>query len=153
MHRSPRLRGQLLVVAGALLGALIGVALGLTGEGGGAGAAALVTTPPSSRPPASRATPAEPPTGRDSSSHQRAQSAGRPGKGPGKSDKREPDRDSSGGHGKAKPDKGKEKDKASKERLEKLVTQEYPLERAPEALRWAMEHPAEAMKVVIGEIN
>ena len=39
------------------------------------------------------------------------------------------------------------------ERLENLVTQEYPLERAPEALRWAMEHPAEAMKVVIGEIN
>jgi L-gulonate 5-dehydrogenase len=39
------------------------------------------------------------------------------------------------------------------ERLENLVTQEFPLERAPEALRFAMEHPAEAMKVVIGEIN
>lgn len=39
------------------------------------------------------------------------------------------------------------------ERLENLVTQEFPLERAPEALRWAMDHPAEAMKVVIGEIN
>ena len=39
------------------------------------------------------------------------------------------------------------------ERLENLVTQEFPLERAPEALRWAMEHPAEAMKVVIGDIN
>ena len=39
------------------------------------------------------------------------------------------------------------------DRLENLVTQEYPLERAPEALRWAMEHPAEAMKVVIGDIN
>jgi L-gulonate 5-dehydrogenase len=39
------------------------------------------------------------------------------------------------------------------ERLENLVTQEFPLERAPDALRWAMEHPAEAMKVVIGEIN
>ena len=39
------------------------------------------------------------------------------------------------------------------ERLENLVTQEFPLERAPEALTWAMEHPAEAMKVVIGEIN
>ena len=30
------------------------------------------------------------------------------------------------------------------------ITQEFPLERTPEALRWAMDHPAEAMKVVIG---
>jgi L-gulonate 5-dehydrogenase len=39
------------------------------------------------------------------------------------------------------------------DRVERLITQEFPLERAPEALRWAMDHPAEAMKVVIGEIN
>ena len=39
------------------------------------------------------------------------------------------------------------------DRIERLITQEFPLERAPEALQWAMEHPAEAMKVVIGEIN
>jgi threonine dehydrogenase-like Zn-dependent dehydrogenase len=39
------------------------------------------------------------------------------------------------------------------DRLERLVTQEFPLERAPEALRWAMDHPADAMKVVIGDIN
>jgi threonine dehydrogenase-like Zn-dependent dehydrogenase len=39
------------------------------------------------------------------------------------------------------------------DRLENLVTQEFPLTKAPEALQWAMEHPAEAMKVVIGEIN
>jgi threonine dehydrogenase-like Zn-dependent dehydrogenase len=39
------------------------------------------------------------------------------------------------------------------DKLENLVTQEFPLERAPEALRWAMDHPAEAMKVVIGDIN
>ena len=39
------------------------------------------------------------------------------------------------------------------DRLERLVTQEFPLERAPEAMRWAMEHPADAMKVVIGDIN
>jgi threonine dehydrogenase-like Zn-dependent dehydrogenase len=39
------------------------------------------------------------------------------------------------------------------DRLENLITQEFPLERAPEALRWAMDHPAEAMKVVIGDIN
>jgi threonine dehydrogenase-like Zn-dependent dehydrogenase len=35
------------------------------------------------------------------------------------------------------------------DRLGRLITQEFPLERTPEALRWAMEHPAEAMKVVI----
>lgn len=39
------------------------------------------------------------------------------------------------------------------DRLERLVTQQFPLERAPEALRWAMDHPADAMKVVIGDIN
>jgi threonine dehydrogenase-like Zn-dependent dehydrogenase len=39
------------------------------------------------------------------------------------------------------------------DRLERLVTQTFPLERAPEALRWAMDHPADAMKVVIGDIN
>jgi threonine dehydrogenase-like Zn-dependent dehydrogenase len=39
------------------------------------------------------------------------------------------------------------------DRLENLITQEFPLERAPEALQWAMDHPAEAMKVVIGDIN
>jgi L-gulonate 5-dehydrogenase len=39
------------------------------------------------------------------------------------------------------------------DKLENLITHEFPLERAPEALVWAMEHPAEAMKVVINEIN
>jgi L-gulonate 5-dehydrogenase len=39
------------------------------------------------------------------------------------------------------------------DKLENLITQQFPLERAPEALRWAMDHPAEAMKVVIGDIN
>jgi threonine dehydrogenase-like Zn-dependent dehydrogenase len=33
--------------------------------------------------------------------------------------------------------------------LERLITQEFPLERTAEALQYAMEHPAEAMKVVI----
>jgi threonine dehydrogenase-like Zn-dependent dehydrogenase len=39
------------------------------------------------------------------------------------------------------------------DKLENLITQEFPLERAPDAIRWAMDHPAEAMKVVIGDIN
>jgi L-gulonate 5-dehydrogenase len=38
-------------------------------------------------------------------------------------------------------------------RLGHLITQEFPLSRAPEALRWAMENPADAMKVVIGEFD
>jgi threonine dehydrogenase-like Zn-dependent dehydrogenase len=38
------------------------------------------------------------------------------------------------------------------DRVERLITQEFPLEQAPDALQWAMDHPAEAMKVVI-EIN
>jgi threonine dehydrogenase-like Zn-dependent dehydrogenase len=33
--------------------------------------------------------------------------------------------------------------------LARLVSHEFPLDRAPEALRFAMEHPAEVMKVVI----
>ena len=33
--------------------------------------------------------------------------------------------------------------------VERMITHEFPLERAPEALEWAMEHPTEAMKVVI----
>lgn len=34
--------------------------------------------------------------------------------------------------------------------LARLVTHEYPLERAPEAIAFAMEHPTDVMKVVIG---
>jgi L-gulonate 5-dehydrogenase len=33
--------------------------------------------------------------------------------------------------------------------VERLITHRFPLEKAPEALEWAMEHPTEAMKVVI----
>ena len=33
--------------------------------------------------------------------------------------------------------------------LEPLISRRFPLERAPEALAYAMEHPAEVMKVVI----
>ena len=35
------------------------------------------------------------------------------------------------------------------ERLAALVTHEFPLDRAPEALVFAMDHPTEVMKVVI----
>jgi hypothetical protein len=32
---------------------------------------------------------------------------------------------------------------------ERLITQRFSLDQAPEALKWAMGHPAETMKVVI----
>src|SRR6266540_3838684 len=38
---------------------------------------------------------------------------------------------------------------ANEGRLESLITRRFSLERAPEALSYAMEHPAEVMKVVI----
>ena len=38
---------------------------------------------------------------------------------------------------------------AHSEELGRLVSHEFPLDRAPEALQFAMEHPAEVMKVVI----
>jgi L-gulonate 5-dehydrogenase len=38
---------------------------------------------------------------------------------------------------------------AHSEELSRLVSHEFPLDRAPEALTFAMEHPAEVMKVVI----
>ena len=38
-------------------------------------------------------------------------------------------------------------------RLENLISHEFPFERAPEALQWAMDHPGETMKVVISHSN
>lgn len=118
MHRTPRLRGQMLVLAAALLGAVIGVTLGLVGEGGGTSPAvaapgrasrvALATTPSSSQPSASRAAGSGGQAdSSDSRDHQGAESAGRSGKD--KPGKQEGDRDKPDGHGKDKPGKGKDK--------------------------------------------
>ena len=38
---------------------------------------------------------------------------------------------------------------AHSDRLENLISHEFPFEQAPEALQWAMDHPGETMKVVI----
>ena len=110
MDRSLRHRGQFLVVVSALLGALIGTALGLLGEdaqtstavaapGPGRGAA-LAASPPSSHPPPSRA--AGSGDGNDSPGNQRAAPPGRPAKRDGNAHK-----DRAGG--KDKPGKGKGK--------------------------------------------
>jgi hypothetical protein len=121
VHRSLRRRSQLLVVVAALLGAVIGVALGMVGDGGGtspaaaapgpARGAAPATTPPSSHPPAPRAgSSGEEADAGDFPGHRRAESADRPGKGNGKATPGRHDRDDkSGGHTKDKGDKGKDK--------------------------------------------
>jgi hypothetical protein len=117
VHRTFRLRGQLLVLAAALLGAVIGVALGLVGEGGGTTAAvaapargsrvAPATAPPSSRPPAPRAAGSgQQADSGDSPDEQRAEPVARPGKGHDKPPKDERDRDKPG-KDKDKPGKGK----------------------------------------------
>ena len=125
MYRSLRPRGQLLVLVAALLGAVMGVAFGLTGERGDTTAVAApgrasgvapATSPASSRPPASRAAgsggQAE---SSDPAGHQRAESVDRPGKGHDKPHRHERDRDKpGGGHGEDKPgghgkDKGRDK--------------------------------------------
>jgi hypothetical protein len=120
VDRSFRLRGRLLVVAAALLGAVIGVAFGLMGERGDSGVAvaaprsasrvAPATTPASSQPPASRAAgSAGQVDSNDPPSNRRAESVDRPGKGQNKPGKHERDRDKPGGHGKGTPGKGNDK--------------------------------------------
>jgi hypothetical protein len=121
VYRSLRLRGQLLVLVAALLGAVMGVAFGLTGERGDTAAVAApgrasrvapATTPASSRPPASRAAGSGGQAdSSDPAGHQRAESVDRPGKGHDKPHRHERDRDKPGGHGKDKPGKDKGKDK------------------------------------------
>jgi hypothetical protein len=116
VDRSLRRRGQFLVVAGALLGALIGTTLGLIVEdaqtstavaasGPGRGAA-LAASPPTSHPPASRA--AGSGTGNDSPGNQRAEPPGQPDKRDGKAQE-----DRAGGKDKPGKGKGKRKGKGS----------------------------------------
>lgn len=118
MARSLRRLGQLLVVMGALLGAVLGVALALIVENvessgtvamaGRERAAVLAAHPSSSQPPASRAASAEGQTNNgDSSGRQRAAPADRADQRGGKADKNgEGRRDKAEGRGKNKPGKG-----------------------------------------------
>jgi hypothetical protein len=112
VDRSLGRRGQFLVVVGALLGALIGTALGLIAEdaqtstavaapGPGRGAA-LAASSPTSHPPASRA--AGSGNGNDSSGTLRAEPPGQP-------DKRDGNAQKDRAGGKDKPSKGKDKGK------------------------------------------
>jgi hypothetical protein len=120
VYRSLRPRGQLLVLVAALLGAVMGVAFGLTGERGDTAAVAAPgrvgrVAPASSRPPASRAAGSGGQAGSsDPAVHQRAESVDRPGEGHDKPHRHERDRDKPGGHGEDKlgghgKDKGRDK--------------------------------------------
>ena len=114
MDRSLRRRGQFLVVVGALLGALIGTALGLIVEDAETSAAvaapgpgrgvALAASPPTSHPPASRAAGCG--YGNGSPGNLRAEPPGRPDKRVGKAKN-----DRAGGKDKPSKDKGKDKGK------------------------------------------
>jgi hypothetical protein len=121
MDRSLRRRGQVLVVVGALLGVVIGVALGLVVEDAETNramaaprrerGAALAASPPSSQPPASgAASSGNRADGNGSAAKQRTEAADRPDKRDSKARKDgEDDRHKSGGRGKDKPGKGKDK--------------------------------------------
>ena len=123
MDRSLRRLGQLLVAMGALLGAVLGVALALMVENtetsradvalGRERAAVLAASPPSSQPPASRTgNSADSADGSGFSGSQRVESAGRANQGDGKADKDGESRgDKAGGRGNDKPSKGKGNDK------------------------------------------
>jgi hypothetical protein len=114
LDRSLRRLGQLLVVMGALLGAVLGVSLALVvdnaetsravAEPGRERAAVLAASPPASR----AATTQDPGDGTDASDNQRAASADRADQGDGKADKNGDSRgDKASSRGKDKPGKGK----------------------------------------------
>jgi hypothetical protein len=118
VDRSLRRLGQLLVVMGALLGAVLGVALALiveNAETSGAGAASgreraamLAAGPPSSRPPVPRgAGAADSGAGNGASGSQRAEAADQADQGNGKADKNSKGRHDKPGKGKPDKDKGK----------------------------------------------
>lgn len=121
MDASLRRLGQLLVVMGALLGAVLGVALALLVEN--AETSGAVAAPPRERVAVLAASPPEQPSpaapagnagnagdGNDSLGSQRAESADRDDKRDGNVDKNsEGRRDKAGGRGKDTPGKGKNK--------------------------------------------
>jgi len=120
VDRSLRQLGQLLVVMGALLGAMLGVGLALIIEhaessrpvavAGPERAAVLAAHPPSSQPPASRAAGSGNRTdGNDSAGNQRAESADRPDNRHDKAHKDRAGGRDKPGKGKDKPGKGKDK--------------------------------------------
>jgi type IV secretory pathway VirB10-like protein len=121
VDRSLRRLGQLLVVTGALLGAVLGVSLALivenaessraVGAPGRERAAVLAASPPSSQPRASRAASSQDSAdGSDSSGTQRAEAADRANQRAGKADKKGESReDKASGRGKKKLGKGNNK--------------------------------------------
>jgi hypothetical protein len=123
VDRSLRQLGQLLVVMGALLGAVLGVALALVVENidsprpvavaGSERAAVLGAHPPNSQPPASGAARSRGQTdGSGSSGSQRVESADRANQGRGTADKQgEGPRDKAEGRGTNRSNNSKSKNK------------------------------------------
>lgn len=130
MDRSLRRRGQFLVAVGAVLGALVGIVLGLAVEApqantavaapGPARAAALAATPPSGQPTTAQPAGSGDQVGGDGSTgRQRTRSAYRPDHGQGRAhkdskrererDKEEPRKHASGKPGEDNAGKGKNK--------------------------------------------
>jgi hypothetical protein len=118
VDRSLRRLGQLLVVMGALLGAVLGVSLALIVDRletsgmapGREGAAVLSASSLGSQPPASRGARSEDSAaGGGSSANQRAESAGRADQRDSKAGKNREGRRDKPGRGKDKPGKGKDK--------------------------------------------
>jgi hypothetical protein len=120
VDRSLRRLGHLLVVMGALLGAVLGVSLALMVENaetnsavaapGRERAAVLAASPSSTTPSASRAASTQDPEhGTDDSGNQRAEAAGRADQRAGKADKNgERRKDQADGRSKGKPGKAKD---------------------------------------------
>jgi hypothetical protein len=120
VDRALRRLGQLLVVMGALLGAVLGVSLalivdrletsGMVVAPGREGAAVLSASSPGSQPPGSRGARSEDSAaGGGSSANQRAESAGRADQRDSKAGKNREGRRDKPGRGKDKPGKGKDK--------------------------------------------
>ncbi|HWD44629.1 MAG TPA: hypothetical protein VHM23_13135 [Actinomycetota bacterium] len=105
MDGSLRRRGRLLVVVGALLGAVVGVTLGLVGDDPGAGTVAAAPAPDRGMAVAAAPPGSQPPTSRTVGGGGDGPAA-RPGKAPGK-ERDKTDKARSEGRGEDKPGEDK----------------------------------------------
>jgi hypothetical protein len=110
---SPRRRGQLLVVVGALLGTLVGVTLGLAVDDPGDGTATAAPGPDRGVALAASAPGSQPPTARTVGTGSGTEDAG-PADRPGKARGEDRDKPKPEGHGKGRTGKDKHQDKPGK---------------------------------------
>lgn len=115
MDGSPRRPGRPLVVVGALLGALVGITLGLAVDDPGDGTATAATAPDRGAALAAGAPGSQPPTSRTVGTGSGTEDAG-PADRPGKARGEDRDKPRPEGHGRGKAGKGKHKDRAGKDK-------------------------------------